>query len=82
MSVQNQVAEFVCSEILFGDRGRLPGPAEPLLGAGGVIDSVGLHQLITYLESQFNIEIGDLDIVPDNFATLEAVAKFVDGKRR
>lgn len=81
MSVQDTVADFVCREILFNDRERMPGPRDPLLGSGGVIDSVGLHQLITWLESQFGIEIGDLDIVPENFATLEAVSKLVAGKQ-
>lgn len=79
--VRDTVADFVCREILFGDQDRMPGPGDPLLGSGGVIDSVGLHQLITFLESQFSIEIGDLDIVPENFATLDAVSGLVARKQ-
>lgn len=37
-----------------------------------VIDSMGLFQLVTFLEEQ-GVEIADDDLVPDNFATLGSI---------
>lgn len=84
MSVQETqaaVADYIVQEILFNDRARLPAPEETLLGAGGVVDSVGLHQLVMFIESRFGIEVSDMDIVPENFGTLASLAKFIEGKK-
>jgi acyl carrier protein len=51
----------------------------PLLERG-VIDSLGMHQLVTFLESTYDIEIDDEDLVPENFETLAAIADMVDLK--
>ncbi len=82
MSVHDTVANYVCIEILFNDKDRMPGPDDPLLGAGGVVDSFGLHNLIVFIESTFGIEVGDLDIVPENFQTLAALAAFIERKQQ
>ena len=79
--IQDSVADFICREFLFEDKARLPAPDEPLLGPGGVVDSVGLHQLITFIESSFGIEVGDLDIVPENFETTNALVSYIERKR-
>ena len=46
----------------------------------GVIDSLGIHQLVTFLESTYDIEIDDEDLVPENFETLAAIVGMVDRK--
>jgi acyl carrier protein len=46
-----------------------------------VIDSLGMIDLIGHLESEFGISVGDEDLVPDNFATVSALAAFVESKR-
>ena len=73
------LAGFICRELLAENMGPMPKPDEPLIGP--VIDSVGLHQLISFLESEFGIEVPDVEIVPENFATLSALASYVDRKR-
>lgn len=81
MNTQETVTDYICRELLFDDEDRMPGPEAPLTGPGGVVDSVGLHQLITFVESTFRIEVGDLDIVPENFLTLSALVAFIERKR-
>lgn len=55
-------------------------PDENLL-AQGIIDSMGLLKLVTFLENRFDIETTDEDLVPDNFTTLEMIRDFVERKR-
>lgn len=83
MSDDPQIAikDFISREILFGDDARMPGPREPLIGAGGVVDSVGLNQLIAFVESRFGLTVDDLEITPDNFGTLDAINRFIARKR-
>jgi acyl carrier protein len=46
-----------------------------------VLDSLGLFQLVGYLESEFDVEIDDEELVPGNFGTIEDIAKLVEAKR-
>jgi acyl carrier protein len=81
MDVQQKLADFICREFQGNDRSRIPGPDTPLLGSeGGAVDSVGLHQLITFLEEEFHVTVDDLDIVPENFQTLQALTGYVERK--
>jgi acyl carrier protein len=47
------------------------------LVAGGVIDSLGLLKVIAWLEHRFSINADDIDIEPDDFRSVAAIASFV-----
>jgi acyl carrier protein len=46
-----------------------------------VIDSMLLLRLVEWLESEFKIAIGDADIVPSNFGSIERISQLVAAKR-
>lgn len=46
----------------------------------GVVDSLAMLNLITYLEEHYQIEFGGNDIVPEHFASVNALSEFVRGK--
>lgn len=46
----------------------------------GIIDSQGLLDLITYLETEFSIVIDDDEVDLVNFATINTVGRFVTTK--
>lgn len=48
--------------------------------AGGIIDSLGMMQLVAFLEAEFRVSVADLDIVPENFDSVDRVARFVAHK--
>lgn len=43
----------------------------------GVVDSMGMVELITFLQDQFGVEPADDEITEENFATLQRIAGFV-----
>ena len=43
----------------------------------GVIDSVGVLNLVTFLEDRYKIEIEDDDLMPENFDSLAAINNYV-----
>ena len=47
----------------------------------GLLDSVGIFELVTFLEETFGIKIEDEAIVPEHFETVALIAAFVDRKR-
>ena len=81
MNVQDTVTDYICSELLFNDKSALPDPDGALIGPGGVVDSFGLQQLIAFIEKTFGFEVGDLDIVPENFQSLTALTAYIEQKK-
>ena len=52
----------------------------PLLESG-IIDSLGMLDLVAFLEQTFNITVADDELIPDNFADISRMAAFADSKR-
>lgn len=46
----------------------------------GILDSTGIIELITFVEREFNIEILDCEILPENLDSIECISHFVYGK--
>ena len=46
----------------------------------GLLDSLGIFELVSFLQETFGIEVEDDAIVPDNFETVAQISAFVDGK--
>lgn len=60
--------------------GRTIGVDEPLLDSG-ILDSVGIFELVLFLEETFGVDIQDETIIPEHFETINLISAFVDGKR-
>lgn len=54
-------------------------PSDSLIEKG-IVDSLGVQRLIAYLEKEFEVQIADTEIVPENFETISAVAQFINSK--
>jgi acyl carrier protein len=46
----------------------------------GIIDSLGVMQLVTFVEAEFSVRVADSDLVPENFDSVERVSAFVQRK--
>ena len=46
----------------------------------GVIDSTGVLELITYIESRFGITVEDHELVPENLDSINGLLCFVEKK--
>jgi acyl carrier protein len=50
------------------------------LTENGVVDSLGIFRLVSFLEDNFAIRIADEDIVGENFRSVTAIESFVAEK--
>ena len=48
----------------------------------GIIDSLGIFQLVAFLEESFGVSIGDEEITPENFASVSAIERLVAERGR
>jgi acyl carrier protein len=56
------------------------GHDESLLDTG-VIDSTGVLEVISFVESKFDIQVLDEEILPENLDSISRIAAFVERKR-
>jgi acyl carrier protein len=74
-----QIRAFVLAHFPLA-RARAVGDEDSLLDAQ-VIDSLGILELVTYVEEAFAITVTDDDLSPENFESIAALAGFVDRRR-
>jgi acyl carrier protein len=51
------------------------------LMALGLLDSLGFVELVEEVQSRFGLEIQDVDITEENFGSVDAIARYVEGRR-
>ena len=78
-SITEQVKTFIETNFLFWEGTSSLGETDSFLG-NGIIDSAGILELITFLETTFGITIQDAEVLPRNLDSLQAVTAFVQRK--
>ncbi len=48
----------------------------------GILDSLGILDLVAYLEGEFAITVSDEELLPEHFESLDRLTAFVERKRR
>lgn len=46
--------------------------------ANGMIDSLGILQLVSYIERRFNVKIRDEEIIPENFESVDVICSYIE----
>jgi len=80
MSMAERVRDFIIDEAQW-DRSREHLTDDYPLLENGLIDSLGIFHLVSFLESEFGVEVQDEELVPENFGTIANIAQLVASKR-
>ncbi|MCL5966424.1 MAG: acyl carrier protein [Deltaproteobacteria bacterium] len=72
------VREFVVENFLYGDGDGLEEDTSFL--DAGIVDSTGILELVSFLESRFGIRVEDEELVPENLNTLSGISSFLARK--
>lgn len=75
--MKEQIHEFVC-KTTFSDREKIS--YNTLLFDEGIFDSMGLLNLIAFLEENFSIEVYDVELDDSNFRSINAIDSFLKRK--
>jgi acyl carrier protein len=78
-TVPGQIREFVRTR--FPLARNLEFTDEDSLLDAGVIDSLGILDLVGFLEETFGIQASDEDLNPENFDSIATLVRFVESKR-
>jgi acyl carrier protein len=77
MNTNEIIRSFIASELLRGQQDQQLANEDPLIESG-IIDSMGIMSLLAFLEREFSIEIPGDDLIPENFASIKAIAALVE----
>ncbi|MEN4012625.1 MAG: acyl carrier protein [Chloroflexota bacterium] len=78
MDTQAIIKEFVVSELAKGRKSTIKEDDDLL--SEGIIDSLGILQLVAFIEEKFGYNVPDEDVVIENFMSVNALAGYLDQK--
>ncbi len=80
VDLRERVRRFIVDSFYVRDRAEVADEAS--LIASGLLDSTGVLELVTFLESEFGVVVAQDEMTPDNLETIERIANFVARKKR
>jgi acyl carrier protein len=79
MDVQKRVRQFIIENFYISNPEEVAD--DTLLVTAGLVDSTGMLEIVTFLESEFGIRIADHETTPENLESIARIAAFVARKK-
>ena len=77
MELEQEVRGFVRENFIVGE-GPLAGDAS--LTETGIIDSLGVLELVLFIEERYGIKVSEAETLPENLDTVDNIVRFVGAK--
>ena len=79
MDVRETIREFISNNFLRGDESRTFDDDDSFL-ENDMIDSVGIVELVVFIEETFGFRVEDEEIIPANFDSVNQLIVYVRSK--
>ena len=73
------IRDFVFEKFPIAKKRQLKDSDELL--ESGIVDSLGILDVVAFLESEFGLTVNDEDLLPENFRSIERIAQFAQERR-
>ena len=80
MSIEKKVREYILENYLFTDDESAIDNKSSFLETG-ILDSTGILELIYFIEEEFEISVGDNEMIPENLDSVDNIVAFVNRKK-
>jgi len=74
----DQIRKFIVEKFPLAKRKNLTN-TDALLDSG-ILDSLGVLDLVGFIEKEFTVRVSDDELIPENFQTVDALVIFVESK--
>ena len=74
--MKEKIRAFITTNFYVADPAQL-GDETSLLD-GGIVDSTGVLEIITFIESEFGIQVAPADMLPENLDSIARIAGYVE----
>jgi acyl carrier protein len=79
MEIEAQIRVYIAHNLLFSDDGFAYNDDDSFLQEG-IIDSIGVLELVLFVEETFDLTVPDHEITPDNFDSVNKLADYIRSK--
>jgi len=79
VSIEMGIRDFIAGELSWDGSPEDLDLDYPLLERE-VVDSLGIFKIISFLETEYDIEIDDEELIPENFESISKIAGLVAAK--
>ena len=79
MSIEEKIQTYIAENILFSDNGY-PHADDTSFLEEGIVDSMGIMELVMFVDESFGISVEDEELVPDNFDSVSKLAAYIRRK--
>ncbi len=77
--ILEKITSFVVREFCYGKADAVEAGTD--LMEAGILDSTKFMEMVAYVEEAFGVEVDDEDLTPENFGSIEKIARFVETKK-
>jgi acyl carrier protein len=77
--IEQELREFVIDTFLFGNDDAKLSNDDSFIEMG-VIDSMGILNLVSFVETKYGVEVANADLVPEIWDSVSRIARFVTSK--
>lgn len=78
MITRNMLMDYIKEELLRGRSAHISENDDLL--ASGIINSLGILQLVSFIEEQMGVDIPVEDVVYENFQSVDTLATYLEGR--
>ena len=76
IQINEKIRNFILENYLFGyDENELCNDSSFL--QLGILDSTGIVELVAFVEDEFNIEVMDSEILPENLDSIDSISSYI-----
>lgn len=72
--------KYIHEELQADDEVEIPEDANLL--TGGMVDSLGVLKLVSFIEHELDMEVPDEDVTVDNFRSLKDIGDYLERKKQ
>ena len=80
MTIKEQLKDYIARNLLFSDNGFKYDDDASFLEEG-IVDSIGVLELVAFVDESFGVEVEDHEVTPDNFDSVNKLAAYVQRKQ-
>jgi acyl carrier protein len=80
MHIESKIKEYIATNLLFS-AGGFAYPDDASFLREGIIDSIGVMELVSFVQSTFKLEVDQAEVTPENFDSVARLAAFVRRKQ-
>jgi acyl carrier protein len=78
-TTETKIKDYIAKNLLFSDNGFPYGDDASFLEEG-IVDSVGIMDLVSFVEDSFKVSVADADITPENFDSVTRLTAYLRHK--